>query len=224
MAAPNRRWSNQALSFLFGLAPFAFGSIRALNTRSDVRMLWMALVSGAGAAAIRVLARRSIEPEPSKRFAILTFVTATLLGGITAILLGATAPAGIWLVAMVLAVCWTASYYFAARSRDASLLDPSPQALVPLQDFHVHVLERGRDGYVRYSEGSHSYDFYWEFCGAGCVVSASVPSIAKWPRELSWAADRRDEVIARVGEAMCRHSGTGCTWRLNNDWLEVVKS
>ena len=103
-------------------------------------------------------------------------------------------------------------------------MDSTHRTVRPTQDFRVQVLTHGRDGYVRYSEGVHHYDFYWEFCGAGCVVSAGVPSVAKWPRELPWAADRRDEVIARVGAEMCRHSGAGCTWRLNNDWLEVLES
>lgn len=89
------------------------------------------------------------------------------------------------------------------------------------RDFQVHVFERGRDGHVRYSKGLHHYDFYWELCGEGCVVSASVPSAAKWPHELPWAPDRRDEVIARVGEQLCRHAGVGRKWRLNKDWLEV---
>ena len=223
MASPNRRGANQVLAVLFGLAPFAFGTFRALSARYDLRMLWMAVVSGVGAFAIRTLAGRS-PGGPPKRFAILTFVTTTLLGGVTAILLGATAPAGIWPVAIVLALCWTASYYFAARANVVSLNDPSLRAMQPSRDFQVQVLERGRDGYVRYSEGLHHYDFYWEFCGAGCVVSANIPSVAKWPSELPWAADRRDEVVARVGEEMCRHSGAGCVWRLNNDWLEVSKS
>src|SRR5262249_23093984 len=154
-----------------GLAPFAFGTFRALSARFDVRMLWMAAVSGVGAFAIRAVTRTSDGPSP--KFAILTLVATTLLGGATAMALGATAPAGIWPVALVLAVCWTASYYFAARSRVVTVQDPSLEPLNPSHDFQVQVIERGRDGYVRYSEGMHHYDFYWEFCGAGCVVSAN---------------------------------------------------
>ena len=93
-----------------------------------------------------------------------------------------------------------------------------------MQDFKVEVSTRGRDGYVRYSEGGHSFDFYWEFCGGGCLVSAGVPSVEKWPREIPWAAGRRDEIVARVGDVMCRHSGPGCTWRLNGNWLEVLEA
>ena len=222
MASTSESRRNQVLSFVFALAPFAFGTFRALSARYDIRMLWMAVVSGVGAVAIRALARRSTRQKASTRFAILTLVTTTLLGGVTAILLGATAPAGIWPVALVLALCWTASYFFAARSSGVARTNPSPPVSKPSRNFQVQVIERGRDGYVRYSEGMEHYDFYWELCGAGCVVSANVPSVAKWPHELPWAADRRDEVIARVGDEMCRHSGAGHTWRLNNDWLEVV--
>jgi O-antigen/teichoic acid export membrane protein len=114
-ASEGRR--NQVLSIVFALAPFAFGAFRALSARYDLRMLWMALVSGVGAFAIRAVARRRPQHEASTRFAVLTLVATTLLGGVTAIVLGATAAAGIWPVALVLALCWTASNYFAARSR-----------------------------------------------------------------------------------------------------------
>lgn len=223
MASASDHRGSRILSLLFGLAPFAFGAFRAVNARYDLRMLWMALVSGAGAFTIRRMAERSDKHEPSTRFAILTFVATTILGGVTAILLGATAAAGVWPVAVVLALCWTASYYFAQRPSALPLTDPSPSALKPPPEFLVHVFERGRDGHVRYSEGAHHYDFYWELCGAGCIVSVSIPSVTNWPRELPWAVDRRDEVIARVGAAMSRDAGAGCTWRLNDDWLEVVE-
>jgi hypothetical protein len=90
-----------------------------------------------------------------------------------------------------------------------------------MQAFNIDVVTRGREGYARYAEAAHTHDFYWEFCGAGCVVSANVPSASEWPKQLPWAAGRRDEVVARVGEALCRHSGPGCTWHLNDVWLEI---
>ena len=117
MTSTNRRRGSYLLSVLFGIAPFAFGTFRAVSARYDVRMLWMALASGIGAFAVRGIAKRRLENGPSMSLAILTLVVTTLLGGLTAILLGATAAAGIWPVALVLAICWTASYYFEARSR-----------------------------------------------------------------------------------------------------------
>jgi hypothetical protein len=104
---------------VFAIAPFAFGAFRAISARYDLRMLWMALASCVGALAIRGIARRQPSQAPSTTIAILTLVVTTLLAGITAMLLGATAPAGVWLVALVVAICWTVSYYFDARSRTA---------------------------------------------------------------------------------------------------------
>jgi hypothetical protein len=111
-----------ALSILFAVAPFAFGLFRFLETRSDVRMLWMAFASFLGALLVRAIAkRRGRKPNVVLTFSAVTLVVATLLAAATAYLLGATAPAGVWLVAFVLAFCWVASYAFDALSRPPAI-------------------------------------------------------------------------------------------------------
>ena len=99
----------RSLAFLCALAPFAFGTIRAIQTGNDLRMLWMAFASGVGAVAVLALGNARGRKPGAGRQAAATFVIATLLAGATAYLLGARAAPGIWLVAMVLAVFWAAS-------------------------------------------------------------------------------------------------------------------
>jgi hypothetical protein len=99
------------LSILFAIAPFAFGMIRAFQTGNDFRLLWIAFASSLGALVIRVIAKtRSRQANRVLAFSALTFVTAALFAGLTGYLLGATAVAGVWGVAFVLAFCWAASY------------------------------------------------------------------------------------------------------------------
>lgn len=105
------------LAILFRVAPFAFGLIRATQA-NDYRMLWMAIASLAGAALVTVFAQR--QGRDSKEILAISVVilaVATLLAGLTARLLGATAAAGIWAVALVFGFCWAISYWLAGISR-----------------------------------------------------------------------------------------------------------
>lgn len=105
------------LSILFRVAPFAFGLIRATQA-NDYRMLWMAVASLAGAALVALMARRHGRGSREiLAISVAVLGVATLLAGLTARLLGATAAAGIWPVAIVFGLCWAISYWLAGISR-----------------------------------------------------------------------------------------------------------
>lgn len=107
-----------SLSILFIAAPFAFGLIRAVSARGDLRMLWMALAAVGGSTLVRVLGRaHSSTPDGVRSIAITCFIVATSLAAVTGFLLGATAVAGVLPVAIVFGVSCAASYLFAARAR-----------------------------------------------------------------------------------------------------------
>ena len=106
------------LAILFAAAPPAFALIRALNARSDLRMLWMALTSLVGVSIVMAMGDvRRRERRGVLSQSAIALVVATLLAGWTAIRLGATAAAGIWPVSFVLAFCWVASFALDALSR-----------------------------------------------------------------------------------------------------------
>jgi hypothetical protein len=110
------------LSILFAAAPFAFGLLRALRTGSDIRMLWMALASFLGAAVVMVFVKARGERSKSVlALSAVVFVIATLLAGLAALLLGATAPAGVWGVAIVFGLFWAASYALDTLSRPPTI-------------------------------------------------------------------------------------------------------
>ena len=99
------------LSILFAAAPFVAALIRAVSTRHDLRLLWMAIAASLGAALVMAFgkARQGTRALLLRRAAV-SLVIATLLAAATAYLLGATAAAGVWPVAFVLGFCCTASY------------------------------------------------------------------------------------------------------------------
>ena len=104
------------LSAAFALAPFAFGLMRATTTGSDYRMLWMAVASAIGALVIAALTTRK-KGSLALGFVLLTLLVSTLLAGLTGYMLGATAGAGVWMVAFVLGLCWAASLTLFSLSR-----------------------------------------------------------------------------------------------------------
>jgi hypothetical protein len=112
------------LAILFRVAPFAFGLIRATQA-NDYRMLWMAVASLAGAALVALIARRhGRDSREILAIAAVVFAVSTLLAGLTARLLGATAAAGIWAIAIVFGVCWAISYWLAGISRGRPQQEP----------------------------------------------------------------------------------------------------
>jgi O-antigen/teichoic acid export membrane protein len=109
-------------AILFAAAPFVAGSLRAFSTRSDFRMLWMALASLLGAIAVMAIGNargRMRNSLPS--LAVATFIVATLVAGSVAYLLGAKAAFGVWAVAVVLSFCCAASCVFYALSRQQAI-------------------------------------------------------------------------------------------------------
>lgn len=106
-----------AFSVAFAVAPFAFALIRYRQTGADLRMLWMALASLVGAAALIAIDRSRNQRLSAGIGSALMLSITTLLAGLTAMLLGATAPAGVWGVAIVFGICWTISYALGARTR-----------------------------------------------------------------------------------------------------------
>ena len=105
------------LSIVFGLAPLAFGGIRALGA-NDLRVLWMAVASGVVVAAV-VMVRRSTANRSSMALgrALLALLVGIVAASATAYACGARAWSGILGMAFVLALCWVLSFVFGAIAR-----------------------------------------------------------------------------------------------------------
>jgi hypothetical protein len=105
------------LSIPFAIAPFAFGIIRAVQTGRDFRLLWMAFGSFLGAVVVMAIGNtRSWKPNVVIASSAV-FIISALLAASTGFVLGAKAGPGVWMVAVVLGLCWTASYALYILSR-----------------------------------------------------------------------------------------------------------
>jgi hypothetical protein len=94
-----------------GASPFVFGLMRALGSRHDIRMLWMAVAALLGASlAIAIGKPRSRKPVVVLARSVAALAASTLLAAWTAVQLGATAAPGIFAVSFVLGLFSTTSY------------------------------------------------------------------------------------------------------------------
>ncbi len=112
-----RERSLYLLSIAFAMAPFAFGIVRAVQTGHDFRLLWMALASFLGAAAVTAIVKARNGNPTAFALSAAVFVISALFAALTGFLLGARAGPGTWMVAVVLALCWAASCDLYAVSR-----------------------------------------------------------------------------------------------------------
>ena len=100
----------QALSILFGAAPFAFGLVRRVRTGYDLRYLWVAVAALIG-ATVGMAVGKAYRRQPSVTVALsaASFVIATLLATGAALLLGMRLGPGVLVVGSSFGGCLAAS-------------------------------------------------------------------------------------------------------------------
>jgi hypothetical protein len=92
------------------------------------------------------------------------------------------------------------------------------------EQYAVEIIEEGRSGRIRYSEGPlRSHEFYWEFAAGKVVALIYVPTPSEWPALLPWAAQRRAEILDRVITEVCRTHCRGCRPVIVDGWLELLE-
>jgi hypothetical protein len=119
MTSSSRPQGILLLALLLAAAPFGAGVIRAVQTGSDMRLLWMALAALAGGLiAIAVGTRREAS---ARAFALVAFILSAALTVVAGQLLGARSGPGVVMIAMVFGLCWAASGALLARWRGGRL-------------------------------------------------------------------------------------------------------
>lgn len=83
------------------------------------------------------------------------------------------------------------------------------------KDYRVRIARNGRDGEVIYEEAGRALSFYWAFGGGDIVTYIAVGDPDEWRAEHPWAADRREEIIARIGAEVIRQRAPSCRAELD---------
>jgi hypothetical protein len=120
-AATMKRSPAYVIGILLTMVPVAFGLLRAINTRDDVRYLWMAAAELAGAAAVMGLGRtRPTAVQVNFTSVLVAIAVASVVGRLAAALLGGRNAAAVWMVAIGFAVCEGVGCAMVRRAINAS--------------------------------------------------------------------------------------------------------
>lgn len=109
-------------SVLFSAIPFAFAIVRALQTGTDLRYLWVALASFLGAAAVMTIGKaRQRTPARVLALSVVALIAAALFAGIVAFVVGARSALAMAVVAVGFGGCHAAGLglYVLSRPRAA---------------------------------------------------------------------------------------------------------
>jgi len=107
----------KALSAVLAALPFAFGLIRAVQTGTDVRYVWVAVAAMAGGMIVTAVARGFRRPLKPVSLAAAVFVVSTALAVVAAMLQGTRLGPGLLVVAASFAACFAAASFLSALSR-----------------------------------------------------------------------------------------------------------
>jgi hypothetical protein len=99
----------RALSAILAAIPFAFGVIRAIETGTDVRYLWVALAAMGGGMIVTAVARGVRRPLGVAALVVAVFVMSAVCAVLAALLLGTRLGPGILVVAAGFAACFAAA-------------------------------------------------------------------------------------------------------------------
>jgi hypothetical protein len=112
-----KRTMAHALSVAAAGLPFAFASIRALQTGWDFRYFLIAAAGLIGAAATAAIGRAYASDWTTVTMALVTFVTAALLSVLGAMAIGTRFGLGLLVVAGSFAACFAAAVFFHLHAR-----------------------------------------------------------------------------------------------------------
>ena len=111
-----KRMAVHLLSLAAGGVPFAFASIRAIQTGWDFRYFLIAVAGLLGAAAAVAIGRAHTGGRGSLAMAMAAFVAAALLSLLAAMTIGTRLGPGLLIVAAAFAVCFAAAVFFHYRA------------------------------------------------------------------------------------------------------------
>jgi len=128
---------------------------------------------------------------------------------------------GLVVASLLLMVLMIAVAIVRGFRKNASVKRGSASSAAPKGD-GVHVITRGRDGEVLYSENGNSCRFYWEILVGDAMVGVTFPKKDKWDTAIPWAAGRQDEIMQKVAREFVRQQAPGHKVRWADGSFEVL--
>ena len=86
----------------------------------------------------------------------------------------------------------------------------------------VTILEEGRAGRVRYTDGEHVIEGYWEFGGGEVVAIVSVGSRGEWVDLHPWAVEKRPGILRFIADELLRQRAPSCKAEIDERSGDIV--
>lgn len=87
----------------------------------------------------------------------------------------------------------------------------------------VTIETSGRGGTIRYQDEAGNIPFDWEFGGAGCIAIIFLPAPAQWQDAYRRSAGEAEQIKAFVAAETIRQKAPGCTSRISDRWIDIIK-
>lgn len=84
-------------------------------------------------------------------------------------------------------------------------------------------IDHGKGGWLTYRERERDARFSWKLAGKeGTLIAwVIVPTPKRWAENVPWAADRRDEILERIGAELLRQRCPTCRVLIQKDSIEM---
>lgn len=86
----------------------------------------------------------------------------------------------------------------------------------------VSIIEQGREGRVRYSEGGRSLDGYWEFGGGDVVAIVNAGTREDWSRMHPWAVEQRAGILRFIADEVIRQRAPACIAEIDEQRGDIL--
>jgi len=86
----------------------------------------------------------------------------------------------------------------------------------------VQYTNKGRYGYVLYTEGDSVIQLYYEFGGGNCVAIINVPEIHEWEQSTQLPLADREKVLRFIAEQVVKDQTRHGTYRLTDNTIEIL--
>ncbi len=85
----------------------------------------------------------------------------------------------------------------------------------------LEYINKGRSGYVVYTDGQGSIKLSFELGGGNCIAIIYVPTISEWTNKTNRAETNRLEILIFIAEQIIKDQAPGGFYELSDTCIEI---
>ena len=84
----------------------------------------------------------------------------------------------------------------------------------------VRYIDKGREGYVVYSDEKGGLELYIEFGGSNCLAIIHLPTDNEWAMANRGATSKK-EMAEFIAQQVIKDKAPGCHYTISDKWIEI---